>query len=83
MSKQKLTKKENFTYDEFLVTQMEILEAFEKKLNSLFIESVASKKKSGRQIILELMGSLRETVSWYIKINRGMLVKNNKKPTLN
>ncbi len=69
----------NFSPDEFLKTQLDILKAFEKKLNALFIESVGSKKKDARTIVVELLGILRETTSWYIRINESMLVQNTKK----
>ncbi len=68
-----------FTPDEFLKTQLDILKSFEKKLHSLFVESVASNKKPTRKIVLELLGILRETTSWYIRINESMLVQNTKK----
>lgn len=70
---------ETFTPDEFLKTQLDILKAFEKKLNSLFIQSVGNKEKPTRDIILELLGILRETTSWYIRINESMLAQNKKR----
>ena len=66
-----------FTFEEFLATQIQILQAFEKKLNQLFIESAASKKKDPRYITLETLSLLRETIGWYIRINTAMLKKNS------
>lgn len=73
-----------FTPDELIEGQLKILEAYEKKLNSLFIENVASKKNNTRQVLLELMGVLRETTSWYIKVSKAMIESNEKyRNTLN
>lgn len=77
MFKQKSTKNFiPFTYEEFLQTQLQLIESFEKALNVLFIELVANEKLDTRQALISLLEGMRKTTSWYLKINQAMLEKN-------
>ncbi len=70
------SKKPIFDHEEFIDTQVQVLEVFEEKINKLFVENVGNEKKVTREIVFEFLGLLRQTLSWYIKINKAMVRQN-------
>ncbi len=85
MAKDKLI----FTNEEFIETQTQIFGEFTRKLNDIFIKLVCPRSslplsnaeinERNKMILLELVGVLRQTFSWYVRINKAMLYQNRKR----
>ena len=78
-----------FSPENFVETQAQIFDEASKKLDDLFIRLVAPRgldKLTDREYtertrfeLLELVGVLRQTFSWFAKINRAMVYQNRKR----
>lgn len=68
--------KKPFTFEEFIETQVQVSEVFENKLNQIFIKNIASKENNTRAVLFEVIGLMRQTLSWSNRINKAMIRQN-------